>query len=224
MRPIAPNTRLIVGASVGILALALAGLGVLAETWRQIDSPEHVALECELVAALEKQRLLISDDFGPAPLEWRRAEAVEGPPRGWRTDRATSLKHRLIGAVLQFQTPHRAGPIACAATMDRAHVPLFVGNTERRRPDLLDTFGRARYSRAVFTPGGSYAIVSRTFCDVTRRGGEAWNTGWDQETRTELWRRDGPTWVMAEPRPELAIWRSPRHRLPARCFDPDIPG
>jgi hypothetical protein len=216
--------RLLSGLSLGGLLVGLTCVGALTGWRKLIDRPDHIARECDLVAALEKQRLIVSDDLGPAPLEWRRAEVVVGEPRAWRTDKHTSMKHRLIGVLLNYSAPRNDSAINCSATLDRAQVPLGVGNAERRKPEQLDTFGRARYSRAVFLPGGSYAIVSRTFCDVTRRGGEAWNTGWDQKTRTDLWQRDGNTWVLAEPRSELLLWYAPRYRLPARCFSLDVSG
>lgn len=201
-----------------VVALASAGIRV---SWRQsINRPDHIARECEFIAALEKKRLIVSEDFGPAPLEWRRVEAVTGEPRPWGLGEPHSLKHRLIGIVLDI-APKNDSSIDCGAALDIAEVPRSVGNTGQRALDQLDTFGRAKYSRVIFLPGGAYAIVSRTFCDVTRRIDLS---GWDQETRTELWRRDNKVWVVAEPRLELLLWKSPKYQLPSRCFAPEVSG
>ncbi|PVM91276.1 hypothetical protein [Caulobacter endophyticus] len=205
----------------GILLGAAATSTVALTVWLRdpIDTPEHIAGECQVVAAIERNRLSRFDDAWAAePMEVRRAEAVEGVPSRWRAVSDTPWKLRLIGWALDRTKPRQAVPIDCDAALDAAGVPKVVGNRMKLPVEKLHTFDRIRYSRAVFFPGGRYALISHTSCGERRRG--SFDNGWDHKTDTDLWRFDGATWRPAEERSVHAIYYSPAHKFPARCFSP----
>lgn len=209
----------------GVVLGAVSTSAVALALWLQdpIDTPEHVARECQVVASIEANRLSHFDGaWANEPMEIRRAEAVEGVPSRWRAVRDTPWKLRLMGWALNWAKPRQAVPIDCDAALDAAGVPRAVGNGMKLPVEKLHSFDRMRYSRVVFLPGGRYALISYTSCDERRRGPH--DNGWDYDTDTDLWRFDGKTWRPAEERSVLAIYYSPAHKFPARCFSPGYAG
>ncbi|PLR28369.1 hypothetical protein SGCZBJ_02670 [Caulobacter zeae] len=209
------------GVALGAAATSMVALGL----WLHdpIDTPEHVARECQVVAAIEAYRLGRFDEAWAAePMEIRRAEAVEGVPSRWRAVGDTPLKLRLVGWALNWAKPRQAVPIDCDAVLDAAGVPKAVGNGMSLPVERLHSFDRTRYSRAVFFPGGRYALISHTHCGERRRA--SFDNGWDYDTDTDLWRFDGKAWRPAEQRSVLANYNSPAYKYPARCFSPGYGG
>lgn len=209
----------------GILLGAVMTSAVALALWLRdpIDTPEHVARECQVVAAIESGRLSYMDErVASKPMVWRRVEAVEGAPRRPQ-GRGHSLKIRAIGVLLELSRPGHAGLIDCSDTLDRAEVPRSVGNKAGVPEEQLSILGRVRYSRAVFLPGGRYALMSVTYCEVARSRDPVW-TGWDQESKTDIWVRRGQDWRVAESLPIHLVAYSPEHKLPARCFRPGYAG
>lgn len=205
----------------GVVLGATATLALFLALWLRdpIDTPEHVARECQVVASAERRRLLDADErVASKPMMWRRVEAVEGAP-GQPRGQGHSFEIRVIGALLGASRPAHAGPIDCVAALDLAGVPRTVGNRAGVSEDQLNVLGRVRYSRAVFLPGGRYALMSYTHCEVERARDPVW-TGWDQKTETEIWLREGREWRVAESLPIALVAYSPEYDLPARCFSP----
>lgn len=214
---------LAIGAGVVLGAAATSAVALALWLRDPIDTAEHVARECRVVAAVERQRLFDADERVAAkPMVWRRAEAVEGAP-GRPRGEGRSLKVKAIGALLALSRPGRAGAIDCDAALDQARVPHSVGNQAGAPGEQLRVLGRIRYSRVVFLPGGRYALMSTTHCEARRDRDPVW-TGWDQKTETEIWMRQGQEWRAAEPLPVHLVLQSPERKLPARCFSPGYAG
>ncbi|MDG2529735.1 hypothetical protein [Caulobacter endophyticus] len=210
---------LAIGTGVVLGAAATSAVALAVWLHDPIDTPEHVARECQVVAAIERQRLFGADERVAAqPMMWRRAEAVEGAP-GRPRGEGHSLKVKAIGALFELARPRRAGAIDCDAALDQASVPHSVGNRAGVPEEQLSVLGRVRYSRVAFLPGGRYALMSTTHCEVERDRDLVW-TGWDQKTKTEIWMRQGQQWREAESLPVHLLAYSPEHKLPARCFSP----
>ncbi len=214
---------LAIGAGVVLGAVSTSAVALALWLHDPIDTPGHVARECRVVASIERNRLSRFDEaWASEPMEVRRAEAVEGVPSRWRAVRDTPLKLRLVGWALNWAKPRQAVSIDCDAALDAAGVPKAVGNGMKLPVEKLHSFDRTRYSRVVFLPGGRYALISYTHCGERRRG--PGDNGWDYDTDTDLWRFDGKTWSPAEQRSVLAIYHSPAHKFPARCFSPGYAG
>lgn len=210
---------LAIGAGIALGAAATSTVALGLWLHEPIDTPQHVARECQVVAGIEAARLGRFDGaWASEPMEVRRAEAVEGVPSRWRAVRDTPLKLRLMGWALNWVKPRHAVSIDCNAALDAAGVPKVVGNGMKLPVEKLHSFDRMRYSRVVFLPGGRYALISYTSCGERRRGPH--DNGWDYDTDTDLWRFDGKTWRPAEQRSVLLIYRGPTRRFPARCFSP----
>ena len=152
-----------------------------------VDSAEHVARECRLVADLERERVggqLERARDTALPYLLLRAEKVAGAPRRFAPARRF-LKP--IDGLLALQGRKARAPIDCGAALDAAKVPISV----RFSPDKPRTISHSAYSRAVFWPGDRYALITWTPCDLFAEG-------WDENHYPMLLRREGDTWRQVE--------------------------
>ena len=203
-------------ARTGYFAIGLA-LGVAAAAglafWLHdpVDTPNHIARECRLIAALERERLAQHVERArDTPLSYMvfRAERVSGAPRAFEPK---ALRWRIVDGVLAARGRKAIAPIACAAAMDRARAPKAV----RYLPGQpVETSQRAAYSRAVFWPGDRYALLTWTSCDLLPRS-------WSQTRHVMLLRRKGAVWRSVEQKEVLLSLEARPYQGRAECFARD---
>ncbi|CAN7219017.1 hypothetical protein [Caulobacter sp. LjRoot300] len=174
-----------------------------------VETAEHLARECRLIAGLERERIAEqierSRDMPDDPYLLLRAERVAGAPKAFGPRRRS---WKLIDAVLAFQGRKAAAPIDCRPALDAAKVPAFVSFS----PDKPKTISHSAYSRAVFWPGDRYALITWTPCDLRAEG-------WDEDRNAMLLRGDGKVWRQVEYKDRLLIFRTRPYRGRAMpCF------
>jgi len=174
-----------------------------------VDAPGHVARECRLIAALERERLAGHVERArdtPLPYLVVRAEQVVGAPSAFEPK---AWRWKIVDRILAARGRKAAAPIACAAAMDRAKAPKAV----RYLPDQpVETSQRSAYSRAVFWPGDRYALVTWTTCDLLPRS-------WSQRRHAILLRREGARWRSVETKDMLLeLEVRPYRDGAAQCF------
>lgn len=194
-----------VGLTIGVALVAAPA------TWLRdpVETTEHIARECSLVAGLERERIAEqverSRDMPGIPYLLLRAERVAGAPKAFQPRRRL---WKLIDAVLAFRGRKVVAPIDCGPALDAAKVPAFVSFS----PDKPKTVSHSAYSRAVFWPGDRYALITWTPCDLRAEG-------WDEDRNAMLLRRDGKVWRQVEHRDQLLVLMTRPYRGKAMpCF------
>jgi hypothetical protein len=194
--------------AVGLVIGVAAVTGSAAWLHDPADAPTHVARECRLIVALERERMgheaLRARD---TPLSYQvfRAQRVIGAPKAFEP---RSWRWRLVDRWLTHRGRKAAAPIDCGLALDAAKVPASV----LYLPGKPRSVERSTYSRAVFWPGDRFALVSWRSCDLLPQG-------WSQETHAMLLRRDGESWRQLEHKDQtLLLVTRPYNGRAMPCF------
>ncbi|TCS07530.1 hypothetical protein [Caulobacter sp. BK020] len=198
---------LAIGLVLGVAAVAGPALWL----YDPVDTPNHIARECRLIAALERERMTGHVERArdtPLPYLVLRAERVSGAPTAFEPK---AWRWKIIDRVLAARARKAIAPIACAAAMDRARAPKAVRYLPGRP---VETSQRSAYSRAVFWPGDHYALITWSSCDLLPRS-------WSQTRNVMLLRRTGGVWRLVEQKEVLLMLAARSYRGAAECFAQD---
>lgn len=165
-----------------------------------VDSADHVARECRLVADLESRRMadetLRARDT-PLPYQVFRAEKVSGSPQAFEP---TRWFWKPIDQVLARRGRKAVAPIDCRPALDAAQVPVSVLYQPVKPRSAL----RVAYSRAVFWPGDGLALIGVRTCHFLPAG-YAQSGGWTEDASALLLRREDGMWRPIENKPVLLL-------------------
>lgn len=199
--------------AVGLAIGAALVAGPAAWLHDPVNTPDHVARECRLVADIERERMAYEVRRArdtPLPYQVFRAEKVSGPPEAFEP---TRLFWKPIDRFLAWRGRKAVAPINCRPALDAARVPASV----LYLPGKPRTALRVAYSRVAFWPGDGLALISMRTCHLLPAG-YAQPGGWTEETDAMLLRRDGGAWRQVEQKDALMVTTRPYRGKATPCF------